>query len=74
MSHVLASSASYNEHQVSARGVKLITTSSAQRGRSLADPTLKIKVLIVSISAQKKAICSSIEKTTEKIILTLRGY
>ena len=36
----------YNEHNASARGVKMITISRAQRGNSLTEPTAQQEVLL----------------------------
>ena len=37
----------YNEHNASARGVKMITISRAQRGNSITKPTAQQKVLLI---------------------------
>ena len=37
----------YNEHNASARGVKMITISRAQRGSSITEPTAQQEVLLV---------------------------
>ena len=37
----------YNEHNASARGVKMITISRAQRGNSITEPTAQQEVLLV---------------------------
>ena len=38
---------SYNEHNASARGVKMITISRAERGNSITEPTAQQEVLLV---------------------------
>jgi hypothetical protein len=38
---------SYNEHNASARGVKMITISRTQRGNSITEPTAQQEVLLV---------------------------
>ena len=44
---VVESSAGDNEHNASARGVKMITISRAQRGNSITEPTAQQEVLLV---------------------------
>ena len=43
----LTSVTNYNEHNASARGVKMITISRAERGNSITEPTAQQEVLLV---------------------------
>ena len=47
MVNVLRFAMNYNEHNASARGVKMITISRAQRGNSITEPTAQQEVLLV---------------------------